>query len=64
MGTTTLGRWLDEDQGSPELDVVGGERQDTVQVVTRKGLLGDGSSATLSVVGPRVFSGGSWVPPG
>ena len=66
MGATKLGRcWCTGDQGSPELDLEGGEQQDMVRVVTRKGLmLGDVSSFTLSVVGPRVFSAGSWVLPG
>lgn len=65
MGATRLRRcWCTGDQGSPRLDLVGGEQQDTVQVVTGKGLGDDGSSLTLSVVGPGVFSGGSWVPPG
>lgn len=53
------------DEGSPELDLEGGEQQDTVQAVTRTSLtLGDVSSLVLSVVGLRVFSAGLWVLPG
>lgn len=66
MGSTKLRRcWCTGDQGSPELDLGSGEQQDMVRVVTRKSLMsGDLSSFTLSVVGPRVFSAGSWVLPG